>query len=428
VTTAAAAPAVPWALQVVGRSDPWQQALGGAIAGIYGSVQALIAALPLPEPVRNLLSGATYSVRQALFNQAPTVRPLQLTGLADTAVTGHVDAVDPEGDRITYRLVKGPTSGTLTLNSDGSFTYTPDADFSGVASFVVMAQDLGQHVNLLEPLRAAGTSAGALINEGAIKFAFTYTAGSEFWSPDARNALLAAANAAATYFLVSQPVTLDYEIQGENAPASPTLASAFSPLISEAPGYWRTVVQNKLISGVDSNGAAADGEIEWNWGSNWGLGDTVSTDEFDFVSTAVHELVHSFGFLSFVGAPGTNANLGRPLFDSFVENSTSKKPIKSNYIWNTAYDPNLIGGKGGLYFGGANAVAAYGALVPLFTPDPWTSGSSMSHLDDATFTGSNQKMMNARTDTGLGVRVLSPIELGILKDLGYTVMIPSVAV
>jgi hypothetical protein len=28
--------------------------------------------------------------------------------------------------------------------------------------------------------------------------------------------------------------------------------------------------------------------------------------------------------------------------------------------------------------------------------------------------------MNAASDTGLGVRILSPIEIGILRDLGYT--------
>jgi hypothetical protein len=48
----------------------------------------------------------------------------------------------------------------------------------------------------------------------------------------------------------------------------------------------------------------------------------------------------------------------------------------------------------------------------------------MSHLDDTTFTGSDQQLMNAKTDTGLGVRVLSPIELGMLEDIGYTVVVP----
>ena len=66
-------------------------------------------------------------------------------------------------------------------------------------------------------------------------------------------------------------------------------------------------------------------------------------------------------------------------------------------------------------------MAAYGGYVPLYTPRPWEPGSSTSHLDDDTFTGSQTQLMNAVTDSGLGIRVLSPIELGILKDLGYTV-------
>jgi hypothetical protein len=46
----------------------------------------------------------------------------------------------------------------------------------------------------------------------------------------------------------------------------------------------------------------------------------------------------------------------------------------------------------------------------------------MSHLDDDTYTGSMEKLMNAASDTGLGVRTLSAIEIGILKDLGYTMV------
>jgi hypothetical protein len=33
-------------------------------------------------------------------------------------------------------------------------------------------------------------------------------------------------------------------------------------------------------------------------------------------------------------------------------------------------------------------------------------------------------MMNSRTGKGLSVRVLSPVEIGILKDLDYTVVVP----
>ena len=86
---------------------------------------------------------------------------------------------------------------------------------------------------------------------------------------------------------------------------------------------------------------------------------------------------------------------------------------------------SLYGGNGGLYFGGVDAVTAYGALVPLYTPNPWAD-SAVSHLDDATFTGSDRNIMNAQLATGPGVRVPNAIELGILKDIGYTVIIAPV--
>lgn len=426
---AIAAPTTPWVVKVTGASDPYSDVVNYNVAGFFGVVQALITGAPLPEPLKAALTGTAYTVRRSLLNAAPTVTPLQVTGASDTAVTGRVSAVDPDGDQIAYRVVKGPASGTLQLSSDGSFTYTPGDEFDGVASFVVLARDLGMHVNLLNPFRGAGTSARALVNEGAIKFNFDYTTGADFWSDEARAALASSAIRLTTYFLVTRPVTLDYDVAGVNSTdPSSSLASAGSNLVSGNPGFWRTVVQNKLISGVDSNGTAADGSIEWNFGYGWGYGESVGADDYDFVSTAMHEVLHSFGFLSVIDAPGENAGGEWLLFDSFVRTAGGAKPIRSDHEWNPAYDPNLTGANGGLYFGGANAVAAYGGLVPLFTPNPFESGSSITHLDDATFTGANQQLMNAQTGTGLGVRVLSPIELGILKDIGYTVVIPSVAV
>ena len=48
---------------------------------------------------------------------------------------------DIENDALTAVLVSGPTNGSLTLNADGSFTYTPDADFNGTDSFTYVAND-----------------------------------------------------------------------------------------------------------------------------------------------------------------------------------------------------------------------------------------------------------------------------------------------
>ena len=42
---------------------------------------------------------------------------------------------------LTAVLVSGPAHGTLTLNADGSFTYTPDANYNGTDSFTYKAND-----------------------------------------------------------------------------------------------------------------------------------------------------------------------------------------------------------------------------------------------------------------------------------------------
>jgi hypothetical protein len=48
---------------------------------------------------------------------------------------------DPDGDPLTAILDSGPTDGMLTFNSDGSFTYTPDADFCGMDGFAYSISD-----------------------------------------------------------------------------------------------------------------------------------------------------------------------------------------------------------------------------------------------------------------------------------------------
>lgn len=364
-------------------------------------------------------------VRRTFFNRAPVVAPVQISGRVTGQVAGTVGAVDPEGDQLTYVLIRRPRAGSVQLNDDGTYTYTPGARFTGVDTFRVIAIDEGLHVNLLNPFRGLGTGAKVVVNQGAITFAFRYTKGAEYWTPERREALQRATNDLVEYFQVNRAVTLTYDVIGEENPLSDTLAAAGSDRMSDFPGFWRTVVGNKLIAGFDANGSKADGEIEWNFAEDWALGDTVGSNEFDFTAVAIHELLHSFGFIATLGKAGDNPEISRNLYDRFIVTKDGRSPFRFGVVWNRAYDPNLTGGAGGLFFGGANAVAAYGGLVPLYTPSVWQQGSSVHHLDDATFTGANQKLMNAFTGTGPGVRVLSPIEVGILRDLGYQVFPPT---
>ncbi len=52
-----------------------------------------------------------------------------------------INDTDPDGDQLEVILAADVSSGQLHLNSDGSFTYVPDANFSGSDSFSYKARD-----------------------------------------------------------------------------------------------------------------------------------------------------------------------------------------------------------------------------------------------------------------------------------------------
>ena len=48
---------------------------------------------------------------------------------------------DPENDSLTAAVVSNPSNGSLTLNPDGSFSYAPNANFTGADTFTYRASD-----------------------------------------------------------------------------------------------------------------------------------------------------------------------------------------------------------------------------------------------------------------------------------------------
>ena len=380
----------------------------------------------LLSPIQAFVEGVTLLVRRTLFNEAPTVSPGQTTGQVDGPISGSIGAIDPEGDPVVYSISQAPAHGTVVVGADGAYDYTPDAGFAGTDSFTVTASDQGFHINLLDIFRAPGTDANVIVRQGVagpqVQFNFVYRRGAQLWTPAARSALESVATMLASEFEVSSPITLTFDVTGEFSILPSSLASAGSDLISSDPGFHPTVVQHKILTGLDANGSAPDGEINWNFGYAWAFSGPVLGSQYDFRSTAMHELLHTLGILSNASEPGQNTYRDWTAFDQYIATADGVSPINADFTWNTAFDTNLVSGNGGLFFIGPNAVAAYGRPVPLYTPSLWESGSSMSHLDDRTFVGANQQLMNAQAEKGTGVRELSDIERGILKDLGYTLV------
>jgi VCBS repeat-containing protein len=102
-----------------------------------------------PDVAAASFNSDTVAVRlnTTVTNQAPTAAADACSTAEDTALTVAAapgvlgNDSDPDGDALTAVLGSWPSHGTLTLNANGSFTYTPAANFNGGDSFTYRASD-----------------------------------------------------------------------------------------------------------------------------------------------------------------------------------------------------------------------------------------------------------------------------------------------
>jgi hypothetical protein len=94
---------------------------------------------------------AVDEIGQAVIAAGPSVSPPSVankaystsenTALTEAAPGVLAGATAPSGDSLTASAATGPAHGALTLNADGSFTYTPASGFTGTDSFTYRATD-----------------------------------------------------------------------------------------------------------------------------------------------------------------------------------------------------------------------------------------------------------------------------------------------
>lgn len=84
-------------------------------------------------------------------DQPPTAEDGSLETYKNIANTGTLQASDPEGKTLTYQIVQQPKRGTVELQADGTFTYTPNQNKVGKDSFTYTVTDPGG--NTSEPAK-----------------------------------------------------------------------------------------------------------------------------------------------------------------------------------------------------------------------------------------------------------------------------------
>ncbi|MFQ2219279.1 Ig-like domain-containing protein, partial [Aeromonas enteropelogenes] len=74
-------------------------------------------------------------------NGAPLGEDMSVTTPEDTPVSGSLKASDVDGDKLIFVKDSDPAHGSVMVDKQGNWTYTPDKDYHGSDSFIVMVSD-----------------------------------------------------------------------------------------------------------------------------------------------------------------------------------------------------------------------------------------------------------------------------------------------
>ena len=109
-------------------------------------VVAQVSYLPVYENRVGTAATTTISVRGKTDNP-PVAQDFSLETYKNLAVDGTLKVSDPEGQEITYTVVRGPKRGQVEVSANGSFVYTPKKNKVGVDSFTYCAADSAGNVS-----------------------------------------------------------------------------------------------------------------------------------------------------------------------------------------------------------------------------------------------------------------------------------------
>lgn len=108
-----------------------------------------------PDPNSNGTDSFSFRANDGTVNSAPATVSININAVNDVPVANDSSAVtdedvgqhgaltgsDVEGAVLTFALATGPANGSLTFYADGTYSYSPNADFNGTDSFTFTTND-----------------------------------------------------------------------------------------------------------------------------------------------------------------------------------------------------------------------------------------------------------------------------------------------
>ena len=247
-----------------------------------------------------------------------------------------------------------------------------------------------------------------------------------FDDPSEGTARKAALEGALTYIadVINATGTLDVEVRTslDNNGIS-TLASA-GTFYTTSNGFFDGATFIRINSGTKPFPGTPEISMQVNWGYSFNVSnDPPGAGIFDLLSLLVHELTHGLGFTSLIKSDGTSEfqiDHGTATFTSLAillfRRTTPTYLLAGNPPSLQGNVADLIGGD--IAFDGSTATSNYGSAPPIYAPNPYSGGSSMSHWDTGTIVGN--PIMKHSIPPGVSRRTYAPVDVGALIDMGYT--------
>jgi hypothetical protein len=135
-----------------------QAALDAGVNTVFDRLTKLLSRLPANQ-ITDAVTGALLLVRRNLFDEMTTTNPVTDILRASGQWEGSLNPSDPWDDSLTYTVTAAPAHGSVQVNSDGTYVYTPADGYTGADSFTVAVADPG--FDILHPFGADGRVAAS---------------------------------------------------------------------------------------------------------------------------------------------------------------------------------------------------------------------------------------------------------------------------
>lgn len=269
------------------------------------------------------------------------------------------------------------------------------------------------------------------VRDGGMTFNLTYLdqvngTGTGFDDPSLGAARRNALEAAFEYYasVIEDLGTADIEIR-ESFSGSP-ISNPFAYSAAYyygSKGFNEPFTQVHITTGNDPYGPYPDGYMQFNFHTNLDYHYDISTppgsQQYDFYTIALHEILHILGFTSYSNASGESA-ASPDVYTSFDE-------FLADYAKNPVFEVNGSGSgtvvdkpNDGVLTSNEVWFELYpGQHAPIFSPNPF-NGSSLDHFDNSRSEDGSYVMHPSLTN-GDSFKMLHEDEVRVMEKLGYTV-------